>query len=189
MLMLVLVLKDIFVQSPINGRSRASCVPDNSADAGAREQDHYGSGERAEVVDVVLSLGDTPSDRRRAELVAVFSCFLVCSCMMLGGVSTRSGTGAWDADIPSVDGHGLAWVVQVEVVGKVVLGSHGFGEVVGDVDASSGHGMWTGRAEVARWRRGRCGRCGRCGRWMQVRWRSGWMWMGVEGMRRRGSAI
>ena len=39
----------------------------------------------------------------------------------------------------SVGGHGLVGVVQIEVVGKVVLGSHGGGVVVRDVDAGTGH--------------------------------------------------
>ena len=44
-------------------------------------------------------------------------------------------------DIPSVDRHGLVRVVQVKVVGEVVLGSHGFGVVLVDVNTTSGHNV------------------------------------------------
>ena len=39
--------------------------------------------ELTEAEDETSEPGDPGSDRRRAELVAVFSCFFVCSCMML----------------------------------------------------------------------------------------------------------
>lgn len=43
---------------------------------------------------------------------------------------------------PLVGVHGLLWVVEVEVVCKVVLSAHGLGELVRDVDllAVIGHG-------------------------------------------------
>lgn len=46
------------------------------------DHDGYELVELMEETDVLLDVGE-PSDRRRAELVAVFSCLLVCSCMML----------------------------------------------------------------------------------------------------------
>lgn len=57
-----------------------------------------------------------------------------------GDVSTVLGAVRWaERNVPRVDRHGLKRVVQVEVVGEVVLRSHGFGVVVSDVDATAGH--------------------------------------------------
>lgn len=44
-------------------------------------------------------------------------------------------------NVPSIARHGSLWVVQVEAVGKVVLGSHGLRVLLVDVDAAGGsHG-------------------------------------------------
>ena len=60
---------------------------------------------------------------------------------------TREESERWPAragiagDIPSIGRHGLGGVVQIEVVREVVLRSHGFGVLVGDVDSGSRHFM------------------------------------------------
>lgn len=50
------------------------------------------------------------------------------------------GPGEGWRDIPLVFAHGTLWVVEVEVVGKVVLSAHGLREAVRDVDGLAGLG-------------------------------------------------
>lgn len=45
--------------------------------------------ELAELTDSLGDVGEESAERLRAELVAMLSCFLVCSCIMLGEGSAR----------------------------------------------------------------------------------------------------
>lgn len=51
----------------------------------------------------------------------------------------RDGRGR-SRDVPRVDGHGTGRVAQVVVLGEVVLGRHGLGVVLCNVDGGLGHG-------------------------------------------------
>jgi hypothetical protein len=97
-----------------------------------------------ESVELTLSLDDSgvravcdvmPSVRRRAELVAVLSWCLVCSCIILQHVSLTSMMSRYRRNVPSIRRRRHLWVVQVELVGEVVLGGHGLGEFAGNVDS------------------------------------------------------
>ena len=81
--------------------------------------------------------------RRRAELVAVLSWRLVCSCIILVTVRYYGRQTELVGNIPLIGGHSILGVFEVEVVGEVVLSGHGLGEVVGNINGSVGgrHGF------------------------------------------------
>ena len=65
--------------------SHANCVPDNRflcVCAGRRRKIDC-SYELVELTDSLGDVGEESAERLRAELVAMLSCFLVCSCIML----------------------------------------------------------------------------------------------------------